>query len=225
VSEAILAVLPFAVGSAFVPVHILITVLLLRGPGGRAAAAAWIAGMTSTRLVQGVVFGLILAPVEADATEEESRLILAIVLLVVAVAMLAMAARAIAVEPDEDAPPPAWMSALEGVRAGRAYALGAGTVAIGAKFWAFTLGAIAALGEAKPGIGPAIVAFLVFVLVAASIQLALLVVALMWPARADALTERLSGGLTSYGRPIKVVVGVVFGLWFLVAALDGLGVL
>lgn len=222
--ELILTLLPLAVGSAVVPVHILITVLLLRGPAGRVAAAAWIAGMTTTRLVQGVVFGLVLAPVEAAASEDESRLILSVVLLVVAVALLAMAGAALLREPDEDAPPPAWMTMLDDIGAGRAYLMGAGIVAVGPKFWVFTLGAIAAIGETAPGTGPAIASFLVFVLLAASIQLVLLAVAFASPARADAALARLFAFLTTYGRPIKVGLGLTFGLWFLAMALDGFSV-
>ena len=215
--------LPLAIGSALVPVHTLITVLLLRAPNGRAAAAAWIAGLTMTRMLQGVVFGLILGPVEQAADADEQRLILSVVLLVVAVVFLVMAGRALIDQPDEDAPSPRWMTALDGVEPTRAFALGALALAIGPKFWVFTLGAIAAIGEADPGLGAGIVAYLVFAALAASVQVVLLVVAVGWPARADVALTRLSEGLTTYSRPIKIVLGVGFGLWFLLQAIAGFG--
>ncbi len=225
-ADLLATLLPLAVASAIVPIHIVITVLLLRGPAGRLAAAAWIAGMTSTRLLQGVVFGLVLAPVEsAGAGSGEPALVVSVVLLVVAVALLPMAARAAVREPDEDAPPPAWMTALDAIAPGRAYLAGAGIVAIGPKFWVFTLGAIAAIGEASLGPGPSVAAFLVFAALAVSVLLTLLAAAVIVPARADVALSRLLAGLTTYGRPIKVVIGVVIGLWFLAKALDGLGVL
>ena len=219
--ELTVTLLPLAIGSALVPIHTLITALLLRAPGGRAAATAWIAGLTTTRLLQGVVFGLILAPVEQAANADEKQLILSVVLLVVAVVLLVMAARAWIREPDEDAPSPSWMTALEGMAPARAFVLGAAVLAVGPKFWVFTLGAIAAIGEADLGLGPAVVAYLVFVVLAASVQLVLLLVALVAPARADVALHRLSDGLTAHGRPIKVVLGVGFGLWFLLQALAG----
>jgi threonine/homoserine/homoserine lactone efflux protein len=182
--------------------------------------------MTSTRLVQGAVFGLLLEPKDGRSTDaEESRLVLSLVLLVVAVLLLAMAVRTLVDEPDEDAPPPAWMTILDGVGPGRAYLMGAALIALGPKFWVFTLGAIAAIGAADLGTGSAIAAFAVFVLLAAVIHLTLLVATFAAPARADAALGRLSGYLTTYGRRIKIALGFGFGLWFLVEALVGLGVL
>lgn len=171
------------------------------------------------------MFGLVLGPsVDAD-DPEATRLVLSLVLLVVAVTLLAMAARALIREPDEDAPPPAWMDLLDGLGPGQAYVMGATIVAVGPKFWVFTLGAIAAIGDAALGPGSAVAAFLAFVALAGSIQLALLIAAFLWPARADVASARLLAGLTTHGRPIKVVLGVVIGGWFLVKALDGLGMI
>jgi len=216
--------LPLAIASAVVPVHLLVTTLLLRGEAGRAAAAAWISGMTATRLVQGLVFGLVVVPVERD-DPASAAIIVDVILLVIAVALLALAARAWIKEPDEDAPPPSWMTALERIGPGRAFAFGAGIVAVGPKFWVFTLGAIAAIGESTLSAGPAVGTFLLFVLVATSIHLALLLGAIVAPARASVWLRRLVDALTAYGRPIKVVMGGVFGVWFLLQALTGLGVL
>ena len=219
VSELILTVLPLAIGSAVVPIHILVAVLLLQGRGGRVAAAAWLAGQTTTRLLQGIAFGVVLSPTFSDDDPGEARLVLSLVLLVVAIALLVMAARALIEEPDEDAPPPAWMALLDGLGPGRAYLMGAGVVAVGPKFWVFTLGAVAAIGEAGLEPGGAVGAFLAFVVLAGSIQIALVLAAFIWPARADAASARLLAWLTAYGRPVKIVLGLAFGLWFLVKAL------
>ncbi len=51
--------LPLIVASALVPVQITLTVLLLRSSVG--TAAAWVGGMTATRLAQGVFFGIVFA--------------------------------------------------------------------------------------------------------------------------------------------------------------------
>lgn len=218
-----LTLLPLAVGSAVVPVHVLVTILLLRRASGRLAAAAWIAGMTATRLIQGLLFGFIVVPVERE-DPAAATVIVDIVLLVIAVVLLAMAGRALVKVPDDDAPPPRWMTALDGVGPARAFGLGALVVAIGPKFWVFTLGAIAAIGETTLAAGPAIAAFLGFVLIATSIHLVLWLTTVAAPRRAEATLGRLYDALTTYGRPIKVGLGTVFGLWFLLQALSGLGV-
>jgi hypothetical protein len=51
---------PLMIGSALVLIQIIVTFLLLRSPSGKFTAVAWVAGMTATRLAQGLVFGLVL---------------------------------------------------------------------------------------------------------------------------------------------------------------------
>ena len=63
------SLIPLIVGSALVPIQIVITVLLLRSSAGRITAVAWVAGMTTVRLAQGVVFGLVLGSAIALAND------------------------------------------------------------------------------------------------------------------------------------------------------------
>ena len=44
------------------------------------------------------------------------------------------------------------------------------------------------------------------------------------PARSDALLERASDWLSRHNRVMMIVIGLVFGVWFLIKGLDGLGV-
>ncbi len=224
--DLLLTLIPLGVGSAIVPVQIIITILLLRAPGGRAAALAWVAGMTVLRLLQGLVLGFLLRPSEgASQGEDEASLIASTVLLVLALLLYAAVARHILKEPDEDAPPPKWMAMFDGVTPIKAFALGMGLLAIGAKFWVFTLGAIAAISAAALGPAGSIVAFLGFIALAESIHLALVAYAFAAPARADATLDRFSEALKRYNTQIVIALGLVFGTWFLLKALSGLGVL
>jgi hypothetical protein len=45
------------------------------------------------------------------------------------------------------------------------------------------------------------------------------------PVRADAVLARFSDLLTRWNGPIVIVLGLLFGTWFLLKALNGLGVL
>ena len=45
------------------------------------------------------------------------------------------------------------------------------------------------------------------------------------PARSAAILDAIMGGLTRYNRVLMIVLGLVFGTWFLVKALTGLGIL
>ena len=209
-----------------VPIQIVITTLLLRSKAGKVTAVAWVAGMTTMRLAQGLVFGLILG--SADGTDSGSGgpgSAVSLLLLVIAIVFYVGAAKQLLKHPDEDAPPPKWMAMVDGVTPGKAYALGVGMVAVSAKFWVFTLGAIAAIGAAGMGQPASIVTFLLFVALAELLLLALLVVAYAVPDRAEAMLDRVAGLLQRHNRLLVIILGLVFGTWFLVKALDGLGVL
>jgi threonine/homoserine/homoserine lactone efflux protein len=215
---------PLAVGSALVPIQVVITIVLLRSPAGRRAAVAFAAGMTTVRLVQGLVFGLILSSSESEQTSDGSSTILSALLLVVAVLFLVTALRQLLDADDPDGEPPTWLKMTASIGPKKAFLLGAGLLAVSAKFWVFTLGAISAVGEADLGRPGSIVAFLVYVVVAQSVVLAVVLATVLWPSRSDAWLEAASSWLTHHNRIIMIVLGLVFGTWFMVKALDGLGI-
>ena len=220
------SLIPLIIGSALVPIQIVITTLLLRSKTGKITAVAWVAGMTTVRLAQGLVFGLILGAGDgADSGSGGPGSAVSLLLLVIAVVFYVSAAKQLLGQPDEDAPPPKWMATVEGVTPGRAYVLGVGLVAISAKFWVFTLGAISVIWAAGMSQPASIVTYLLFVVLAQSLLLAILVAAFAMPNRADAILDRVAGLLERYNRLLVITLGLVFGTWFLVKALDGLGVL
>ncbi len=218
------SLVPLIIGGALVPIQIIITVMLLRSKAGRITAVAWVAGMTTVRLLQGLLFGLVLGSASSDAASKGGPgTAISLLLLVLAVLFYVTAAKSFLNHPDEDAPPPKWMAMIESVTPGKAYALGAGILAIGAKFWVFTLGAIAAIGEAGLGTAASITTFIVFVVLTESIHLILLVVAFATPERSAKLLDSVNATLAKYNRVIMIVLGLVFGTWFLIKALSGLG--
>ena len=146
-------------------------------------------------------------------------------LLVFAVLLYVMAAKYLAGGPDEDAPPPRWMTMVASASPGRAFLLGAGILAIGPKFWVFTLGAIAAIESAGLGQPGATLTFVAFVILAASIHLAVVGLAYAVPSRSGPVLASAAELLQRYNRAIMIVFGVVFGSWFLLKALAGFGVL
>jgi threonine/homoserine/homoserine lactone efflux protein len=145
-------------------------------------------------------------------------------LLVVAILLLVMAVKKLVTDVDPDAPPPAWLSRADSLTPGRAFLTGAGLLVVAPKFWVFNLGAIAAIEDAALARPAAAAAFLVFVLLTALPTAAIVAVALATPDRAHLLLERLADWIERHNRSIVVGVGLVFGVWFLVLALSGLGV-
>jgi hypothetical protein len=217
--------LPLIVASALVPVQITLTVLLLRSSVG--TAAAWVGGMTATRLVQGVLFGVVFAGAGALSGSQEGRgPVASVVLLVVALLFLTKAAKLLlGGNDDEDAQPPKWMKLTQSVTAGRAFLFGAGYVAVAAKLWVFTLGAIAAIDEAGLGSAASIALFLLFVALAEAIPIAFVAYAALAPSASQVLLGKVSAWLEKHNRVIVIVLGFVFGAWFLLKALQGLGLL
>ena len=217
---------PLIVASAIVPIQIVITILLLRSDAGRITAVAWVAGMTLARLAQGVVFGLVLSSAEeTSGTRDGPGAVVSTILLVAGVLFLVAAFRQAFHDEDPDAPPPRWLALTESITPLRAFLLGAGMLLIGIKFWVFTLGAIAAIADAGLGRSENIVTYLVFVVLAASVSIALIAIAYLVPRRSAAILDRVGDLLTTYNRWIVMTLGFVFGTWFLVKALIGFGVL
>jgi hypothetical protein len=219
--------LPLIVASALVPVQITLTVLLLRSSVG--TAAAWVGGMTATRLVQGVLLGVVFAGAGAlSGSQEGPGPVASVVLLVVALLFLTKAAKLLlggGGADDEDAQPPRWMKLTESITAGRAFVLGAAYVAVAAKLWVFTLGAIAAIDEAGLGSAASVALFLLFVALAEAIPIAFVAYAALAPSSSQVMLARVSAWLENNNRVIVIVLGFVFGAWFLLKALQGLGVL
>ncbi len=220
------SLIPLVIGSALVPIQIVITTLLLRSKTGRIAAVAWVAGMTTVRLAQGLVFGLVLGAGNGTGSGTDGPGgAVSLLLLVIAIVFYVSAAKQLLQQPDEDSPPPRWMATVESVTPGRAYLMGVGLVIASAKFWVFTLGAIAAIEAAEMSQPAAIATFLLFVVLAQSVLLAILAIAFAMPERSAAVLDRIAGLLQRYNRVLVVGLGLVFGTWFLVKALNGLGVL
>jgi hypothetical protein len=222
--DLLLILVPLIVGSAVVPVQLVATVLLLRSPAGRSGALAWVAGMTLVRLLQGALFGVVLGAADGAGATSETTALESGVLLVLAILFYVMAAKKALKAPDEDAPPPRWMSMLDGLTPARAFLLGAGALALAAKSWVFTLGAIGAIQAAGLGAAGGIASYVAFVVLAQGIHLALLAVAYAAPERSEVVVGRFADLLERYDRPLMIGLGIVFGTWFLLGGLSGLGV-
>jgi len=218
--------IPLAIASALIPLPLVVTVLLLRSKSGKASGVMWVGGQTAARLVQGLLIALLLDRAFAGAGDEAKKgPVISTLLIVLGVLFYVLAARKALNAPDDDAPPPRWMTALETAAPGRAFVLGAGLMGISVKFWVFTLSATGAIAYANLGTGQAIGAYLGWVLGAVSLQILLVAAALAVPARADVLLANVGDLLARYGRPLLIAVGLIFGTIFMTEGLAGLGIL
>ena len=211
--------IPFIIGSALVPLQVMITILLLGNPNnGLIKAICLVAGMTTVRLLQGVIFGMLVSRAETSG----KSLVVSTLLMVLGILLLITAYKQWRHEDDPDGPPPKWMVMLDKLTPLKAFGMGAGLVLISGKFWVFTLSAIGVIEEAQLGQPSSTITFLLFVLLAQSLLLLAILIRVIVPKQSKAILETSSAWLTRYNRPIVLVVSLVFGLLFLFQGASGL---
>jgi hypothetical protein len=222
--DLLTTLLPLAIVSAVTPIQVAIVVLMLQSDGGLARATAWVSGMTTVRLAQGVLFGLVLGVGERIGGDGDGPgPVASALLLVVGIVFVVSAVRKLLKEPDEDAPPPKWMAAVQSVRPVQAALMGAGYVGLSPKLWAFTIGAIGAIEAAALAPATAVIVFVLFIAAAQATHLLAIGATALAPSRALPALAAVSGFLQRWDRAIMVSLGLGFGAFLLVKALIGLG--
>ena len=216
-NSTLASLLPFIIGSAVVPLQIIVVTLLLtseqRGP---LKAIAFVLGMTVARLTQGILFGLVLTGGSGDPADAgNTSIVKATALTILGILLLLTAYKKWAKEPDPDAPPPKWLTMLDSITPAKALLFGAGFVLIGPKLWVFMLGAISAIGEAQLGQPASTWTFLLFVLLAQSLLFIPILIRLLMPQRAKGLLASLADWMKRYNDPIVIAISLIFGALFL----------
>ncbi|TVP68876.1 MAG: hypothetical protein EA342_04610 [Leptolyngbya sp. LCM1.Bin17] len=223
-ASLIASLLPYILGSALVPLQIIIALLLLQSPQqGLLKGVAYVIGMTVTRLFQGVVFALVLGDAVADTAGAGGQgPVMSTLLLVLGIVLLITAYKKWQKQSDPDDPPPKWLTAIDDVSPLQALGFGVGLPLIAVKLWVFTLSALAAIATAQLGLQAAAIAYFLFIVLAQALLLLPILLRLVLPQRSQLMLERLSTWLTTYNRPIVVMVSLVFGLLFLQSGISGL---
>lgn len=207
------------IGAVLAPVWIIIVLLILRGSHGLIKATAFVAGMTTVRLLQGLLFGHILAG--AVTTDGNSSQIIAVLLLVLGILLLISAIKKIMHEDDPDAPPPQWMNKLDR-SAPVLFGLGMLFTLIAPKLWIFTLSAISVIRNATLSPSETVMAFLLYVVGAQSLLILPLIVYAIAPRQSARKLAAASDWLTKYSRQIGLTVSLIFGCFFLWKGIAGL---
>jgi hypothetical protein len=215
---------PFIIASALMPVELVITLALLGTPGRVRTAGAAVSGMVLVRLLQGLIFGMILHWGKREETKGGHGWLVSTVILVVALVLLVGAIRELLGGNDSDDPPPKWMAALSSMTPGKAFLLGAAVILISVKLWVFTFAALGAIGDAGMPRSANFATYIAFVLLGVSTHLAIITVAAFFPDRSRAFLDRSLRWLQDHNRVIMIGLGLLFGGWFLVKGLHGFGI-
>jgi threonine/homoserine/homoserine lactone efflux protein len=215
--------LPFILGIAIVPVQLIILLLFLKDPqSGLIKGFLFLAGITIIRLLQGIIFGLILNFGTAADGGNGKGPIVSTLLLVLGILLLITAYKKIKKEPDPDADPPKWMSAIESASNTKAFVFGIQLALISPKLWVFILGAIGTISAAQLGQPTSFITFIVFVLLAQSLLLLLVLIRLILPKHASSLINAASSWLDKHNRIIVIVISLIFGVYFFYQGFYGL---
>ena len=191
--SVLVSLLPLIIGSAVVPLQIIMIILILTSEGkALSKAIAFVAGMTVVRLGQGILFGLIFhsGSDTTAAADDGSGWIVSTLLLVLGILLLITAYKTWTGEEDPDAPPPKWLTMMDGLSVLSAFGMGAGLILIAAKLWVFTLGALGTIAAAELGILMGSLTFLLYVLLAQSLLITPILVRIIFSEQSTDLARR-----------------------------------
>lgn len=219
-SGILLELLPYIIGAGFAPVWIIITLLLLRGPGGAATGGAFVGGLVLVRLLQGYLASLLYSGIPNE--QGEGQVVASTLIMVVGFLLLITGIRKWRYVPDAAEPPPAWMTKLSTITPLRALGVGALAMALAPKMWVFTGSAIGVIRGNALQDGQAAAAFLVYVFGSSLFVLLPVLATAVAPEWSAGWLGRLGDWLEAHNRSIVIIFSLIFGLFFLWKGLGGL---
>jgi len=213
--------LPLALGVVLSPVAIMVVIVMLNGPRGRANGIAYVAGWLGALLLVGGAALLLAGAVEA-VTDAEPRTLVGLARLLIGILLLALAARQWRARPasDEAAELPAWMSSLDNFRPARALGVGALFAGLKPKNLILTAAAAVAIAEGHVGVSQSVVLLLVYAVLATGGVAAPVVAGLVLGDRAVGV---LGGWQTWLGRNNATIMTLLFALFGVILLGNGLG--
>jgi hypothetical protein len=211
-SDAIGAVLPLAIGVAVSPISIIAVILMLFSARARQNGPAFLAGWVLALAVVGAIL-LVLAEAGRVGSDDASSNVAALLKALLGVLFLFLAARQWRSRPaeSEQAPMPKWMGAIDSFTTGRSFGLAALLAGVNPKNLALTVGAGVAIAQSGATGVSAVVALIVYVVVA-SLSVAIPVV--YYLAAGESAKQTLDGWkawLLANNSAIMTVLFVVLG--------------
>lgn len=210
-SQAISAVLPFAVGVAIVPIPIIAVILMLFSQRARVNGPlfllGWMAGLT-------VAFGIVYALSDAGdvATGSTASDTVSWGKIALGVALLLLALRSWQKRPAPGVTPamPAWMAGMDAIAPGRALGLGVALSAANPKNLILVIGAATGVAQLGPTSADAAVSLVVFVVVGSLSVLGPVVYSVAGGEKAARSLEELRGWLAANNAAVMAVLFLVF---------------
>ena len=223
-SEAIGAVLSFAIGVAISPVPIIAVILMLFSARARVNAPIFLLGWAAAlAVVSGVAYALSEAGNAATASGTSDSISWGKV--VIGVVLLAMAVRQWRSRPAPDAAPemPKWMAGIDTLSPGKALVLALLLAGVNPKNLLLSVGAGASLAQTGVSSSSALVALLVFVIVASVTIAGPVIYYFVGGDKAKKALDSMKGWLAVHNAAVMMVLFVVFGVKLIADGLPVLG--
>jgi cytochrome c biogenesis protein CcdA len=219
--SVLIQLLPLMIAAMAMPTWVILVLLLLKTRRGTTKAIAFVGGVTTVRLVQGVLFGSVLSAAVGPRRHSQWVALVSVLLLVTGVLMWAAALRQLGKAVDPVGAPPIsarWLAMIQRVSPAQAFGAGALLVAASSRAWLFTLAALGVIGQAALTSMQSVVAFLLYAVGAELLLLAPIVLFVWLRDQFDVA----AGWLEEHERPIVIAVSLILGSFFVWAGLRGL---
>jgi len=215
--------LPLAVGVAISPIPIITVILLLLGPRAGGTSAGFLVGWVVGIVVTTTVFLLLAGTLDLGSSGEPSAAA-SWVQLVLGVLLLLLAVRQWQGRPSPGADPvlPRWMTAIDGLTAGKAAGLGLALSAVNPKNLLMCLAAGSTIAGAGLSAGGDVAAVAVFTLLAGCTAIVPVVAYAVGRKRMAGPLESLRAWLTAHNVAVMATLLLVIGAVLVGNGLGGL---
>jgi hypothetical protein len=216
-SDLLPQLIVLAVGGAIAPPLLLLTILFLGSLRPLTNATALVLGYLAIGAALGIV-GLTLFSGAEGALSTVTRALSA----TVGSLLIVLGLRSLLNTPDSDAPPPGWMESVSSMTPAKAFGIGMVIFPIQIKTLVIFIACINLIATISFSTQGSIVALVLVLLIFAIPVLVLIGLYAAVPQRASNMLVSLRGWMEKHNRTITVVLGFVFGVFFLVRAFSGL---
>lgn len=215
----LISLLPLILASALVPVQIIVTILLLgQKSQGLIKGVMFVLGLSVTRIIQGLVFGVILYP---SAQAEGTSPVVYILLMLLGILLLIAAYKKWQKQPDPHKKP-ALIGKMISLSPQGIFLAGLSLPLLSAKLWVFTLSAISIIEESVGSIREGMLMYLVYLLCAQILLVLPIIYKLLLPKSSQRLLDYFSQFLERHNKVITIGASLVFGILFLYQGVSGL---
>ncbi|HEY5788693.1 MAG TPA: GAP family protein, partial [Microlunatus sp.] len=206
-------ILPLALGIMISPVPIIAAILMLLSPKAKGASVGFLLGWVAGIVVALTVFILLAAVIPQD-DPEQSQPVAGVIKIAIGALMLLMALKQWRSRPKAGEEPalPSWMSAIDGMTAGKSLGLGFLLSAVNPKNLLMAAGAGVVVGSAQLAVGEVVVAVIVFTLIAAASVAVPVIGHLLASEALSRPLESLRGWLVHNNATVMAVLLLVIGV-------------